>query len=445
MKWGIYIKKYTKIIFFLIILLLVFLVGTNIILSYFKVTNNNNQYRVEINRIKQSIRAYEEQYGICPKNDAAFLQDSGETYYYIVDIFCIPFDKNGTIDQEELRKISNDMDKQYVLYQSNLGIYKISYHISYQFQIEKVRYFINIILIFFALFMIIILLYIRQNLIKPFHTLSSLPYELSKGNLSKPLKESKNKYFGGFLWGMDMLREKLEMDKQREFQLVKDKKLLLISLSHDIKTPLSAIKLYAKALDKNLYKQEEQKQKAVLSISNHVDEIERYLSQIVTASSEEFINFDVNSKEIYVNKIINSIKKYYAEKLMLAQISFDICLHDDCLIKGDEDRIVEIMQNIIENAIKYGDGAFIRIDARRKEEEYIICITNSGCTLMEKELLHIFDSFFRGTNIDNKPGSGLGLYICRSLIHLMQGEILADIITEKNIRCMCVKLVFRLA
>ncbi len=64
---------------------------------------------------------------------------------------------------------------------------------------------------------------------------------------------------------------------------------------------------------------------------------------------------------------------------------------------------------------------------------------------MEKELLHIFDSFFRGTNIDNKPGSGLGLYICRSLIHLMEGEILADIITEKNIRCMCVKLVFRLA
>ncbi len=235
------------------------------------------------------------------------------------------------------------------------------------------------------------------------------------------------------------------MDRQREFQLVKDKKLLLISLSHDIKTPLSAIKLYAKALDKNLYKQEEQKRKAVLSISNHVDEIEQYLSQIVTASSEEFVNFDVHLKELYVKTIINSIKKYYAEKLMLAQISFDVYLHDDCLIKGDEDRIIEIIQNVIENAVKYGDGIFIRIDARRKEEEYIICITNSGCTLMEKELLHIFDSFFRGTNIDNKPGSGLGLYICRSLIHLMEGEILADITTENDRRCMCVKLIFRLA
>lgn len=426
-------------------LIAVFLVGTNITLSYFKETNNNNQYRVEINRIKQSIRAYEDQYGICPKNDAVFLQDSSETYYYIEDILCIPFDENGKIDKEELRKINNDTNKQYVLYQSNLGIYKISYTISYQFQIEKVRYFINIIILFFALFMIIVLLYIKQNVMKPFNALSNLPYELSKGNLSKPLKESKNKYFGHFLWGMDMLREKLEMDKQREFQLVKDKKLLLISLSHDIKTPLSAIKLYAKALDKNLYKQEEQKHKAVISISNHVNEIERYLSQIVTASSEEFMSFDVNLKEVYVKTIMNSIKKYYTEKLMLAQISFDICLHDDCLIKGDEDRIVEIMQNVIENAVKYGDGAFIRIDARRKEEEYIICITNSGCTLMEKELLHIFDSFFRGTNIDNKPGSGLGLYICRSLIHLMEGEILADITTEDDIRCMCVKLVFRLA
>lgn len=437
-------KKYTQIIFLLIMLMVVFLIGTNIILSYFKVTNNN-EYRVEINRVKQSIRAYEEEYGICPKNDANFLQDSDEVYYYIIDILCIPFDKNGKIDHEELSKISNDMNKQYVLYQSNLGIYKISYTISYQFQIEKIRYFINAVIVFFALFIIIVLLYIRQNIVKPFNALSSLPYELSKGNLSKPLKESKNKYFGHFLWGMDMLREKLEMDRQREFQLVKDKKLLLISLSHDIKTPLSAIKLYAKALDKNLYKQEEQKRKAVLSISNHVDEIEQYLSQIVTASSEEFVNFDVHLKEVYVKTIINSIKKYYAEKLMLAQISFDVYLHDDCLIKGDEDRIIEIIQNVIENAVKYGDGIFIRIDARRKEEEYIICITNSGCTLMEKELLHIFDSFFRGTNIDNKPGSGLGLYICRSLIHLMEGEILADITTENDIRCMCVKLIFRLA
>lgn len=437
-------KKYTQIIFLLIILMVVFLIGTNIILSYFKVTNNN-EYRVEINRVKQSIRAYEEEYGICPKNDANFLQDSDEVYYYIIDTLCIPFDKNGKIDHEELNKISNDMNKQYVLYQSNLGIYKISYTISYQFQIEKIRYFINAVIVFFALFMIIVLLYIRQNIIKPFNALSSLPYELSKGNLSKPLKESKNKYFGHFLWGMDMLREKLEMDRQREFQLVKDKKLLLISLSHDIKTPLSAIKLYSKALDKNLYKQEEQKRKAVLSISNHVDEIEQYLSQIVTASSEEFVNFDVHLKEVYVKTIINSIKKYYVEKLMLAQISFDVYLHDDCLIKGDEDRIIEIIQNVIENAVKYGDGIFIRIDARRKEEEYIICITNSGCTLMEKELLHIFDSFFRGTNIDNKPGSGLGLYICRSLIHLMEGEILADITTENDIRCMCVKLIFRLA
>ncbi len=410
-------------------LMIVFFVGINIVLSYFKETNNNNQYRVEINRIKQSIRAYEEQYGICPKNDAAFLQYNNETYNYIVDILCIPFNKNGTIDKAQLSKISNDMDKPYVLYQSNLGVYKISYTISYQFQIEKVRYFVNIILLFFALFMMAVLLYIRQNIMKPFNVLSSLPYELSKGNLSKPLKESKNKYFGHFLWGIDMLREKL----------------LLISLSHDIKTPLSAIKLYAKALDKNLYKQEEQKHKAVLSISNHVDEIERYLSQIVIASSEEFINFDVDLKEVYVKTIINSIIKYYTEKLMLAQISFDVCLHDDCLIKGDEDRIIEILQNVIENAVKYGDGAFIRIDARRKEEEYIICITNSGCTLMEKELLHIFDSFFRGTNIDNKPGSGLGLYICRSLIHLMEGEIFADIITENDIRCMRVKLVFRLA
>ena len=83
------------------------------------------------------------------------------------------------------------------------------------------------------------------------------------------------------------------------------------------------------------------------------------------------------------------------------------------------------IQNVVENAIKYGDGAWIKIDAGRQEEEYLVSITNSGCKLESKELSHIFDSFFRGSNVGKQAGSGLGLYICRQLMHQMQGEITA--------------------
>ena len=68
-------------------------------------------------------------------------------------------------------------------------------------------------------------------------------------------------------------------------------------------------------------------------------------------------------------------------------------------------------------------------------------VTNSGNTLPESELSHIFESFWRGSNSERDKGSGLGLYICRQLMHKMDGEIFADIQGD----FMCVTTVFRKA
>ena len=81
----------------------------------------------------------------------------------------------------------------------------------------------------------------------------------------------------------------------------------------------------------------------------------------------------------------------------------------------------------MENAVKYGDGDKITITFSEEEDCRLITVGNTGCTLPETELLHIFESFIRGTNAEHVGGSGLGLYICRQLMHQMGGEILAQI------------------
>ena len=86
-----------------------------------------------------------------------------------------------------------------------------------------------------------------------------------------------------------------------------------------------------------------------------------------------------------------------------------------------------MLQNIIENAIKYGDGHYIRLTFSDEEDCRLITVTNSGCTLPEQELVHIFDSFKRGSNVGSKSGSGLGLYICRQLMDAMKGDVFAEI------------------
>ena len=136
-----------------------------------------------------------------------------------------------------------------------------------------------------------------MKVIKPFYNMSNMTYELAKGNLTNPIKEEKSKFFGKFLWGMDMLREKLESNKQEELRYQKEKKTLLLSLSHDIKTPLSAIDLYTKALKENLYDTEGKRKEALDGISGNVTTIKNYVNEINKISREEFLNFEVKNQD----------------------------------------------------------------------------------------------------------------------------------------------------
>ncbi len=323
-------------------------------------------------------------------------------------------------------------DNEYVIREIDGTLYRFEYFERTENKGEM--FYINIALGVFSLFVMAVLFYIRYNIIKPFSQITNLPYELSKGNLTIPLKENKNRFFGKFLWGLDMLREKLEESRQAELELKKEKKTMLLSLSHDIKTPLSAIKLYSKALSAGIYKEPKKQQEVYESINAKADEIEKLVSEIMRNETEDIIAFDIKNGEFYLSKVINSIKAYYSDKL--ENTDFSIADYSDCIINGDCDRFVEVLQNIMENATKYGDGNSIAISFSDEEDCRIITVKNSGCTLDESELAHIFDSFYRGSNVGSKSGNGLGLYICRQLTRAMGGDVFAEI--ENGFMCVSV-------
>lgn len=306
-------------------------------------------------------------------------------------------------------------------------IYRFDYAYQANQGQRRMIFTVNIILAVMSLLLLGILLFVQRKILTPFAELSELPYELSKGNLTVPIKENKYRFFGRFVWGLNVLRENLEQRKQRELSLLREKKTLVISLSHDIKTPLSAIKLYAKALTRGLYGEKEKQLEIFDSIGEKADEIERFLSQIIEASSEDFLNFEVKQGEFYLSELVQAVSDYYREKLDIMKISFSVGEYTDCLLKGDLDRSVEVLQNIVENAVKYGDGHEIALSFSREEDCRLLTVRNTGCTLAQTELPHIFESFIRGTNAESVNGSGLGLYICRQLMHKMQGEVFAEI------------------
>lgn len=318
-------------------------------------------------------------------------------------------------------------DSDYRIEQIGAELYRFDYHVAAVQPSGGSVWRRNAVLAASAALTVGLLLYIGRNILLPFARMSELPYELAKGNLTVPLKENRNRYFGKFLWGMDLLRENMEQQKQRELEMQKGKKTMLLSLSHDLKTPLSAIKLYAQALSHGLYTNEEKRRQVAESINAKADEIEGYVSQIVRSADGDFLQMEVHNREFFLSEPMEKIREYYSEKLVLNHTEFAFPAYRDCLLKGDPDRCEEVLQNLMENALKYGDGQRIALSVSQEDEWIQITVTNSGCTLPETELPHIFDTFWRGSNAEGCKGSGLGLSICRRLMNDMGGEIFARI------------------
>ena len=403
-------KSYDKIIALFVLSFAVITGAANIFLHLNK-TNNTGLFKVEVNRVVQEL-----------ENGNEVALDNYQTIAGVSD------NQNDSFYNSE---------NLYVIREINGKQYRIEY--KEEIQSSSILYPANVILILLFLTMFGVLLYIRQAIIKPFHKISELPYMLAKGNLNLPLKETKSRHFGKFIWGLDMLREELERSRQQELERAKREKTSMLSISHDIKTPLAAIKLYAKAIADNLYSDAEKQRISAENINIKADEIERYVRELTSKLNGDFMEFHLQQKEEYISAVIQKIYAYYSDKLKISGTDFVIKHYTDCLISCDPERLEEVLQNIMENAIKYGDGKSICIAISDEEDCKLITISNSGNTLPDTEISHIFDSFWRGSNVGNQGGNGLGLYICRRLMNEMHGDIYAEI----NEKMFCVTIVCR--
>ncbi|MCR5203888.1 MAG: HAMP domain-containing histidine kinase [Lachnospiraceae bacterium] len=411
-------NSFRKLLAIVIICMTVIILAANLILILNREGDEGRPYRVEAERIAYDIEQGKQ------------IDLSG--YKYITAV--------KSRDREAVGFFESNSD--YLVKEINGELYRFDYTVPENDGMGNALVLLNIIMGAVFLFVIAVLLFIRWKILVPLEKISGLPEELAKGNITVPLKAEKSGFFGRFLWGLDLLRERLEKGRQQDLELQKSNKSLILSLSHDIKTPLGIIELNSKALERGLYENDKQKKDRIAGVINEkCGEIKNYVDQIIKASKEDFLELEVNNAEFYLAEVMDNIKAVYIDKLQLLDIGFKIDEFSDCLIKGDRDRAVEVLQNLLENAVKYGDGKTIEIGFSREENSQLISVSNSGCTLDDAELTHIFDSFWRGSNTGSNSGSGLGLFICKQLMNRMNGDIFAEIHDGK----MTVTAVFGLA
>lgn len=417
-------RRCHRIVFWVIGIWLLLTVAGTVFLGNYYQASQGKPYQVEMNRINYTFA----------NADLKKIQSQEidlEKYQYVTDVRYLSVDVPESELAAFLGATTGKRETEYII-RPIIGGGKIVGYLRYEVLMWKEysnRFIIRLWLITITLIMFaigVLLCYIKREIIQPFKNLTDMPYDLAKGRLKSEVKESKYRYFGKFLWGINMLRETLEKHKQREMQLEKEKKTLLVSLAHDIKTPLSMIMLYAQALREKLYDTEEKKEEAIDQILGKANAIENYVSEIIHVSKNDIFNLEVKEETFYLNEIMDSIRDSYTEKCKRLYIDFTIEAYENKLLAGDCGKLIEVLENIMENAVKYGDKGFIKITCYEEDYCQLIKITNSGEPIPSTDFVHMFESFWRGENAHEKQGYGLGLYICKGIMHQMKGEIFVE-------------------
>ncbi len=274
-----------------------------------------------------------------------------------------------------------------------------------------------VLLVFFAVyagFCGLYFYYLHRKIIRPFRSLERFAHEIAGGNLDFILQTDKENIFGSFTQSFDIMREQLKTAKQREFLANQSKKELVASLSHDIKTPVTSIKLTSELL---MVKEEDGKIKDKLNtIYQKAGQIDLLVTDLFHATLDDLEKLSVTPTETYSSVLESTIREADCyDRVTMSPVP-------DCILYMDPVRLDQVIANIIYNSYKYADTP---IDVRFEiKDGYLeVSIQDYGKGADEEDLPLLFNKFYRGKNAAAKSGSGLGLYICKKLLEQMEGEI----------------------
>lgn len=267
--------------------------------------------------------------------------------------------------------------------------------------------------LFFAIIILIILMY--EQYMRPFHKLQEFAGQISKGNFDFPLDMNKNNYFGAFTESFDVMREELKRARQSEYEANQSKKELVASLSHDIKTPVATIKALCEILEIKVTSEAENEKIHV--IEQKADVIDHLISDMFHATLEDLEKLKIVPTEelsTIIQPMFQEIN-HYGKIHLMNQVP-------ECMICVDKLRLNQVIDNLINNSYKYA-GTDIDVNFEKIGHELIVRIQDHGPGINTDELPLLVEKFYRGENAKGKDGSGLGLYLSKTFMEGMGGSM----------------------
>lgn len=294
-----------------------------------------------------------------------------------------------------------------------------------QLQVDTVverRAVLRRFVVFYLCFVLACLLlgigYIYCKILRPFYKLEKYADRIAKGDFDFSLKYERDNFFGAFTWAFDHMRKEIISARQKEAQAVQENKTIIATLSHDIKTPIASIRAYAEGLEANLDADYQQRERYLQVIMKKCDEVSRLVNDLVLHSLSELERLEMREEKVNVRKVLVST----LQDLEYPYVSVREPV-PDAELWIDEKRLSQVLLNLLENAKKYAPDTRVEVWAVLMQERYEIHVRDYGKGILPEDMPFVFQKFYRGKNVEDKPGSGLGLYIVKYILNRMKGDV----------------------
>ncbi|MGE5344208.1 MAG: ATP-binding protein [Candidatus Omnitrophota bacterium] len=216
-------------------------------------------------------------------------------------------------------------------------------------------------------------------------------------------------------------------------QLEKMKKEFVVNLTHELKTPLTAIKGFIETLEEE---EDIQNPQYVDIIKRHTDRMNRIVSDMLTLSELEAKRQDMEFEPLDLRDMATNILKIYREKIREKNLTLEIDIADDLpLVQGERFKMEQVFVNLVDNAVKYTDEGTISLTIRRIEKNRVnIRVANTGAPIPAKSLPRIFERFYVVDKSRSRKlgGTGLGLSIVKHAALLHKGDVSVESSEEKG-------------
>lgn len=211
----------------------------------------------------------------------------------------------------------------------------------------------------------------------------------------------------------------------KETALAKQQKNFLLSVTHELKTPIASAKLQIQTLllrNLNKEKQEQLLQKSV----NDLERLDQLTEKVLLATRLENKNFNPTFTQINFSEFLEEFLSNYLNSRKNNHYKIKYFIQPDLFIYADETSLYSIINNLIDNALKYSeDQGTIEIQLQKAENKICFSVADNGIGINDNEKNLIFEKFYRSGNEEtrSRKGTGLGLFIVKLLADMNKAQI----------------------